>query len=202
MSTLDPTIVVLAAGAALRFGSDKLAAPIDAGRSLVDVTLDFIVESHVAQERVVVVAAATDAHAARRARARGMRVAIAHDATDGMSRSLHAGLAAVDEDAPGACIVLADDPIATLALPAALEAARADPASLIAVARTPHVPHPVYLPRSQFTLLPDAGDRGLGALLRTVPVVWLQLDTPAPTDVDEPQHVDALRAAIRRLQGA
>jgi molybdenum cofactor cytidylyltransferase len=113
-----------------------------------------------------------------------------------VSRSLHAGVAAVDHDAPGVCIVLADDPLAALALPDVLRAASTAPSSLAAVARTPPVPHPVYVPRAMFDVMPVAGDRGLGALLRERPVDWLHVDAPEPIDVDLPEHVVAVQAAI------
>jgi molybdenum cofactor cytidylyltransferase len=157
--------LVLAAGAASRFGSDKLAASLE-GRPLLDHVLDAL--RAVPLEEIVVVT--------RRERpipaADDLRVVVNPAPEDGLSSSLRLGLGAATE-APGpppeaVLIALGDQP-------------RIDPdviRQLLAAARTSDLPvvvpaydrdgspNPVLLLRAAFGLVAEAsGDRGLGPIL-------------------------------------
>jgi molybdenum cofactor cytidylyltransferase len=161
--------LVLAAGGATRFGSDKLAASLD-GRPLLDHVLEAL--RAVPLEEIVVVTRRERPIAA----ADDLRVVVNPAPEDGLSSSLRLGLAVVTE-APGpppeaVLIALGDQP-------------RIDPVlirRLIAAAQTstrPVVtpaydrdgsPNPVLLLRAAFALVAEAsGDRGLGPVLAAHP---------------------------------
>ena len=161
--------LVLAAGAATRFGSDKLAAPLE-DRPLLDHVLDAL--RAVPLEEIVVVT--------RRERpippSGDLRVVVNPAPEDGLSSSLRLGLAAIAElagpPAQAVLVALGDQP-------------RIDPSvmrQLLAAARTgdwPVVipaydrdgsPNPVLLLRAAFALADEAlGDRGLGPVLAIHP---------------------------------
>ena len=186
--------LVLAAGAATRFGSDKLAASLD-GRPLLDHVLDAL-RAVPLQEIVVVtrrerpIAAADD-----------LRVVVNPAPEDGLSSSLRLGLAAIAEpsDSPAEAVLVAlgDQP-------------RVDPEvirQLLAAARTsgrPVVvpaydrdgsPNPVLLLRAAFALADEAsGDRGLGPVLTVHPelVHFVPVHGTNP-DVDTPADLARLR---------
>jgi len=161
--------LVLAAGAATRFGSDKLAAALD-GRPLLNHVLDAL--RAVPLEEIVVVT--------RRERsipaADDLLVVVNPAPGNGLSSSLRIGLAAIAERAApraeAVLIALGDQP-------------RIDPAvirQLLAAARTSDRPvivpvydrdsssNPVLLLPAAFALAKQAsGDRGLGPVLAVHP---------------------------------
>jgi molybdenum cofactor cytidylyltransferase len=161
--------LVLAAGTANRFGSDKLAASLE-GRPLLDHVLDAL--RAVPLEEIVVVTRRERPIAA----ADDLRVVVNPAPEDGLSGSLRLGLAAVTE-APGllpeaVLIALGDQP-------------RTDPdviRQLVGAAHTSDRPvvvpaydrdgslNPVLLLRAAFALVSEAsGDRGLGPVLAVHP---------------------------------
>jgi molybdenum cofactor cytidylyltransferase len=186
--------LVLAAGAATRFGSDKLAASLE-GRPLLDHVLD-VLRAVPLSEIVVVtrrerpIAAADD-----------LRVVVNPAPEDGLSSSLRLALAATAE-APGlppeaVLIALGDQP-------------RIDPVVirwLIAAAQTstrPVVtpaydrdgsPNPVLLLRAAFALVTEAsGDRGLGPVLAAHPELVQSVPVGgANPDVDSRADLARLR---------
>jgi molybdenum cofactor cytidylyltransferase len=185
--------LVLAAGAASRFGSDKLAASLE-GRTLLDHVLDVL--RAVPLSEIVVVT--------RRERpiaADDLRVVVNSAPEDGISSSLRLGLAVVTE-APGpppeaVLIALGDQP-------------RIDPdviRQLVAAARTSARPvvvpaydrdgslNPVLLLQAAFTLVAEAsGDRGLGPVLAVHPeLVHVVPVRGANPDVDTPADLARLR---------
>jgi molybdenum cofactor cytidylyltransferase len=182
--------LVLAAGAATRFGSDKLAASLD-GRPLLTHVLDAL--RAVPLEEIVVVTRRDRSIPA----ADDLRVVVNAASEDGLSSSLRIGLAAIAEHpappAEAVLIALGDQP-------------RIDPAvirQLLAVARTSDRPvivpaydragsaNPVLLLRAAFALADAAsGDRGLGHVLRAhpelvqvVPVGGANPDVDTPADL-------------------
>ncbi|MCW2921440.1 MAG: hypothetical protein JWL76_1314 [Thermoleophilia bacterium] len=190
-------LIVLAAGTSERFGSlDKLATPI-AGRSLLAWTLDACTDERIAPDDRRVVIGHGSAVATRIAESHGWRTTFAHDAPRGMGASLRAGLAATGPDVDGAAIVLGDDPLAARMLAAVLEVAAADPDTVVAVRRTPFLPHPVYLPRASWPSR-DAPvtDHGLRDELDADRVHWLDDDGAHPVDVDTPDDVTRLVRAL------
>lgn len=186
--------LVLAAGTASRFGSDKLATLLD-GRPLLAHVLDAL--RAVPLDEIVVVT--------RRERsipaADDLRVVVNAAPEEGLSSSLRIGFAAIAErggpPVEAVLIALGDQP-------------RIDPAvirQLLAAARTSHRPvvvpayerdgnpNPVLLLRAAFTLADEtSGDRGLGPVLRVHPeLVQAVPILGANPDVDTPADLARLR---------
>jgi CTP:molybdopterin cytidylyltransferase MocA len=186
--------LVLAAGAASRFGSDKLAASLE-GRPLLDHVLDAL--RAVPLREIVVVT--------RRERtipaADDLRVVVNPAPEDGLSSSLRLGL--------DAGLELAGPPVEAV-LVALADQPRIDPAiirQLLAAARTsdrPVVvpaydrdggPNPVLLLRAAFGLVDEAsGDRGLGPVLGAHPELILAVPVAgANPDIDTQADLARLR---------
>lgn len=198
-------VVVLAAGSSRRFGeADKLLADVD-GRPLLDVTLGVVVAG--APQAPVLVAVRPGA-SSRICELVGVyehaRIVEAAHAERGMGWTLRTALSAVEEDAPGAVMVLADDPLAALDLAAVLDAASRDLGQMVAVQRDRGLPpHPVYAPRRCWPQGdPGAGaaDAGLRGLLAGADVTWVRAGSVEPVDVDVPEDVSRLAARSHDLQ--
>jgi molybdenum cofactor cytidylyltransferase len=186
MSDATP-IVVLAAGASTRFGSDKLTTEL-AGRPLLSWTLDAL-RAQGATNLLVVVRPNHGPELGACIDAAGAFAVVARRASDGMGWSLRAGFEACGS-ARGAIVTLGDDPIAARALGAVLTAAERDPEMPVAV-RRPNGPHPVYLPRELWPTgdpAPGDEDSGLRGMLATVGVEWLT-GQPRSADVDTPEDL-------------
>ncbi|HEX6137811.1 MAG TPA: nucleotidyltransferase family protein [Casimicrobiaceae bacterium] len=189
--------ILLAAGRATRFGSDKLLAPlanapadlaagtpvgIAAARHLVAAVPDSIAVVR-AQEDVL----------AKRLRASGLRIVVCADADDGMGASLACGVAAA-RDADGWVIALADMPwIAPVTIRAVVDALAAG-ADIAVPAFDGERGHPVGFARRHYDALAVLrGDAGARALLRSHPhrVALLDVDDPGILrDVDTPADLD------------
>jgi CTP:molybdopterin cytidylyltransferase MocA len=110
-----------------------------------------------------------------------------------MRWSLHAGFAACPADAPGALVLLADDPLVVRSFADVVAQARRDPARAVAVRRHPFVPHPVYLPRAAWPPPPVADDdHGLRDLLGGADTCWIADAGNPPVDVDEVSDIAVL----------
>ena len=163
--------LVLAAGAASRFGSDKLAASL-AGLPLLDHVLDAL--RAVPLQEIVVVTRPERAIPA----ADDLQVVVNPAPEDGLSSSLRLGLAAIAELAgptvEAVLVALGDQPridphVIRQLLVAAGTSDR--PVVLPAYDRDGS-PNPVLLLRAAFALADQAsGDRGLGPLLAAHPEV-------------------------------
>lgn len=157
--------VVLAAGAATRFGSPKqrlLLAPV----------LDRVRSSSV--DDVVVVIGAyqveTDARTVKCA-----------EWERGPGASLRCGLEALPEETEAAVVVLADGPdLSPLAIDRVIEAWRAGEDAILGATYGGTRGHPLLVARSAWTEVPDEGLRALSAT--PVPCD----DLGAPGDVDTP----------------
>lgn len=189
-------VLVLAAGAAERFGADKLLAEV-AGQPLLAWTLELALDVVAADH--LLVATAADHHARRDlCEVAGVARIVVEDADRGMGWTLHDCLLACPGDVPGAIVVLADDPLTLRALPGVLATARRDPDRIVAVERDPFLPHPVYLPRALWPGPPRGDDdHGLRSLLDQS-TNWVVDDGEHPVDVDVPADVERLRAALAR----
>lgn len=179
--------VILAAGAATRFGSLKQVATLGDG-TLLEAVIGTARASGL--DPIIVVVPPT-VHVPADV------VAVENPAPElGMSRSLQLGLGAVPVDADAAVVMLGDQPtLATSAIAALLTARGARPI-VAALARGLLAP-PVLLEREAFRLADEvSGDRGLRDLLRDHPDLVNAVDVGehAP-DVDTP-------ADLTRLQGA
>jgi nicotine blue oxidoreductase len=161
--------VVLAAGAARRFGSPKQ-------RLLLDRVLERARASRELEELVVVAGAyelETDARLVR-----------CPDWARGPGASLRCGLAELG-DAAAAVVLLADGPdLSSAAVDRLVTAWREGGADVLAASYGGQRGHPVVLSRAAWAGVPDEGARALEAVL--VPCD----DLGAPGDVDYPEDLD------------
>lgn len=195
--------VLLAAGAAQRFGSPKQLAELD-GQPLVRHALDHLLRVPLLEAVVVVVGAHADQVAAvvEEGGSDVVRVVHCRDWAEGMAASLRAGVAAADVAGADAVLVhLADLPRVTpQVIAAVLDHACDDDGHLLGVpARATYAGvdgHPVVLPRSSFpavaALRGDAGAREMLAQPHTRRIEVGHLADP--TDVDTPEHLESLRS--------
>ena len=163
--------VVLAAGAASRFGSPKqrlLLAPV----------LERVRASHAVDDVVVVLGAHEVETDARSVRCREWE--------RGPGASLRCGLAALSSDAEAAVVVLADGPeLAPAAIDRVVETWRRERDPVVAATYGGVRSHPVLLGRAAWDSVPEEGARSLAA--RLVPCD----DLGSPGDVDRPEDLPA-----------
>jgi CTP:molybdopterin cytidylyltransferase MocA len=186
--------VVLAAGAARRFGSPKQLAQLD-GRPLLQHAVDAACAAP-DLERVVLVLGA-QAERVRRAVDPGRaEVVVAEGWEDGMAASLRAGLLAA-RDSEWVVILLGDEPLMpAAALRDVLHAARAAPPEVLAVRATwdGEPGHPVALRGSVAGRAGElSGDQGARALLRDAVVLEVECSPLGPSpDIDRPEDLERL----------
>jgi CTP:molybdopterin cytidylyltransferase MocA len=160
--------VVLAAGAATRFGAPKQ-------RLLVEEVLERVHAAAVDEVVVVAGAHALEASAP---------VVPCPDWERGPGASLRCGLLALTDEAEAAVVVLADGPdLAPAAIDRVVEAWRAHGDDVLAASYGGERGHPVLLSRAAWDEVPDEGARALAPLL--VPCD----DLGAPGDVDYPEDL-------------
>jgi nicotine blue oxidoreductase len=162
--------VVLAAGAATRFGSPKqllLLPYVLAGLQAAPV------------DEVVIVSGAYEIPDDDTLDLEGARVVSCPDWAEGPGASLRCGLAALDPSAESALIVLADGPYID---PRAIERvlAHRDQADFVAATYDGTRSHPAVIARSLWDRIPNDGGRELEALL--IPCQ----DLIPPGDIDTP----------------
>jgi molybdenum cofactor cytidylyltransferase len=192
--------IVLAAGAASRFGSPKALARLD-GRPILEHVLDAVRSAGIEEIVVVLGHAAQEIEDGidwldeRRVRNPDPR----H-----LSSSLQVGLAAVADIEPpvrGVVIVLGDQPRTRPEVIRALVAAARDSDRPVVVPRYADGggPNPVLLRRQAFELADEAsGDRGLGPLLASDPDLVLEVPVPGSNpDIDRPADLVELAWAER-----
>ena len=160
--------VVLAAGAATRFGSPKQ-------RLLLEEVLGRVRASGI--EEVVVVAGAFELEASA-------SVAYCPDWELGPGASLRCGLAALHDGAEAAIVVLADGAdLEPAAVERVIDAWRAHGDDVLAASYGGERGHPVLLARAAWDSVPDEGARALAPLL--VPCD----DLGPPGDIDYPEDL-------------
>ena len=179
--------VVLAAGAASRFGGVKLLAELG-GRPVLQHVLDAVEAQGLGE---VVVVLGDDAEAIERAiEWRGERRVRNPDPGRGLSSSLSVGLDAVSPTATAALIVLGDQPGLRADTVGALLAQQDDPTRPVVVPRYDDdaARNPVLIGRPAFGLVVEArGDRGLGPVLAAHPEIVVEVPvTGSNPDVDTP----------------
>lgn len=187
--------IILAAGGASRFGAPKQLAQLD-GAALLQHVVDAALAVPLLEDIVVVLGAHAEAIEARVdvGPARSVRC---ESWRDGLSASLRAGVAALDDGVDCALVLLGDQPrvtpqvIAMIADGAAAPGVRAVRASYGGVAG-----HPVALRRVLLRRVPDlAGDAGMRDLLVGPDVRLLEAGHLCdPADVDTKQDLQALEA--------
>jgi CTP:molybdopterin cytidylyltransferase MocA len=162
--------VVLAAGAATRYGAPKQ-------NEFLPAVLASLADANVS--RIVVV---EGAYTLEPGSEPGSGVSVVHcdDWVDGPGASLRCGLASLPADVTHALVVLADGPDLD---PRAIErlVARRDAAGVVAASYEGSRSHPVVLARSTWNAIPDEGARALDPLLVDCS------DLVPPGDVDYPR---------------
>jgi CTP:molybdopterin cytidylyltransferase MocA len=160
--------IVLAAGAATRFGSPKQ-------RLLVEEVLERVRAAGI--DEVFVVTGAHDLQASA-------PVVHCPDWERGPGASLRCGLAAMSDEVEAAIVVLADGPdLSAAAIERVVGAWRAHGDDVLAASYGGQRGHPVLLSRAAWDSVPDEGARALAPML--VPAD----DLGAPGDVDYPDDL-------------
>jgi CTP:molybdopterin cytidylyltransferase MocA len=154
--------IVLAAGEGRRYGGPKQLHAVD-GVPMLERVLAALAESEIGERVVVLGARAGDVLAA--VDLHGARVVVSRAWRDGQAASLHAGLAALPEDADRALVVLGDGPGLD---PEAVRRMAAAPAGerVLAADYGAGRSHPVVVPRSLWSRIARRGEtpvRSLGA---------------------------------------
>jgi molybdenum cofactor cytidylyltransferase len=192
-STGRVAAVVLAAGAATRFGSTKALAPLD-GRPVLQHVLDALAVAAVGEVLVVLGDAATEIEGGIDWR-NERRVRNPHPQR-GLASSLQVGLDALDDEVAGALIALGDQPRLRPAVVRQIVGAWRTGTFPIVV---PHYAasgtlNPVLLDRGVWPLaMALEGDRGMGPFIHAEParllIVPVEGDNP---DVDTPADLERL----------
>jgi len=197
--------VILAAGAASRFGANKLLADLD-GKPLVRHVVDAAVAAGL--DPIVVVEPPDGALAG--VNLEPARRVVNATPQEGLSSSVRLGLRALDADAEhiaeAAVILPGDQPrVAAATIAALLSAAGDRPATPFVVAR--HAgdgsPNPVLVRRSMWRLADElAGDRGFGPILATHTELVREITIAgANPDVDTPADLRRLTATAAEPEG-
>jgi molybdenum cofactor cytidylyltransferase len=188
--------LVLAAGAATRFGSPKALARLD-GRPMLEHVLDTAASARL-DPVVVVLGDAQDQIEAAVAWRSELRVRNPHPGR-GLASSLRLGLEAIATLRPpvaAAVILLGDQPRVRSEVVAALLERHAAGDRPIAAPRYAGGggPNPVAIARSAFDIAARLeGDRGLGPLIAARPELVAIVDVPGTNpDVDTPADLDRL----------
>jgi molybdenum cofactor cytidylyltransferase len=188
--------VVLAAGAARRFGSPKMLAPLS-GRPVLQHVLDAVAQAGLGNVMVVL---GDQAAAIRAAVAwRRERVEVNPRPGDGLSSSLRIGLdvAAQDRTVDAVLVLLGDQPaVRTAVISAVLAAAEVAPEPIVRVRYADdEAPNPVLVRRAAWALVAGlSGDRGLGPLLLERPDLVAEVAVPGTNpDIDTPEDLARVR---------
>lgn len=192
MSNLTLFAIVLAAGAATRFGATKQLADY-AGRPLVQHAVRNA--ESLCGPRTLLVTGNDWQRVADACRPLAGFLACNPDYADGFATSLNAGVACVSESADALLLVLADQPLVTAQhLQELAETWRKDPDMIVATAFAGLQGPPVIFPRQFFGKLQALrGDRGAKAILddNGDKVRTIRFEAAA-SDVDRPEDLVAL----------
>jgi molybdenum cofactor cytidylyltransferase len=184
--------LLLAAGGASRFGSQKLIAPLG------DVPLVRHAFDALAQVvDLVIVVVGSEGHLVGAAlHGTAAHVVENPDWARGLSTSIRRGVTAVPVDVDAVLIALGDEPLMAADVSRAVTAAWREAQRPIIVARYAGVPgHPVLFDRSVFGELAALdGDVGARSVIARSPerVLYVDVAAPLPDDVDRPQDLRLL----------
>jgi molybdenum cofactor cytidylyltransferase len=194
--------VVLAAGWARRFGSQKLLAEAG-GIPLVRLSVERVIAG---TANGVIVVLGHDADAVRAA-LDGLPVRFAHNPRpdDGLSGSLRAGITALSPHTEAAIVALGDQPVMRRSVLPALIARFHRGGVMIVAARYAGVQGtPVLFSRTVFGELSAlAGDQGARAVVERDPgrTAFVDLAWAMPRDIDTPGDLEALRRELPLADG-
>jgi molybdenum cofactor cytidylyltransferase len=195
--------LLLAAGGATRFGSQKLLAPLADGIPLVRQTA-ITLRGGVDALLVVVGHEADDVSRLLN----GVdAVIVRNDAwAEGLSTSVRAGVRALPRAADAAIVALADQPFVDPALiHAIVEQWRATGAPIVSARYAGTRGHPVLFDRAIFAeLLQVTGDAGARGVIEREParVAYVDVNAPMPADVDTPADLARLDRDRARAAGS
>ena len=180
-----PPALILAAGSGQRFGSDKRLFPIE-GVPMLSRTLNLY---RAVFEDVVVVIRPDEPQIAALVQAAGARIVEAADASRGQSRSLAAGVAALDQG-PGLVVGLGDMPfVAPATLRAIVDEMSAYPEHIVRPRHAGRPGNPVGFPAAaRAALAAIEGDTGAREVVAASDRIrFVEVDDPGVlTDVDRP----------------
>jgi molybdenum cofactor cytidylyltransferase len=191
VSALRTAGLVLAAGRATRFGSDKLSATLD-GRPL----LQHVIDAAAAAPLTPLIVIVGDVE--RRLDWRGARPVRNPDPRRGLSSSLRLGLDELVTDAAVGRVVvlLGDQPRVSVAVIERLLSSAADRPVIVPRYANGAPGNPVVLERAVWPLAAAiSGDRGMSQLFAARPDLVAFVDMPGSNpDVDTPADLAALEA--------
>jgi molybdenum cofactor cytidylyltransferase len=184
--------IVLAAGAATRFGASKQLVELD-GRPLLEHSILAVTASPV--ERVVVVLGAGADQVIAGVDPHGATFIVCDRWDEGQSASLACGLAEL-ADCEAVLITLGDQPRLAPEAIRRLIAARGEGVDAVRATYGGDPGHPVLLERSLFDRMRDiTGDHGARNLLQSAQMREVPCDDlGGGEDVDTPAQLDALRS--------
>ena len=192
------TGLVLAAGAARRFGAQKLVAPLE-GKAVLRWSVEHMLDAPV-RETIVVIAVGTSEV---RAVLDGLRVRVIENprAREGLASSLAEGIRALPARSRAVLVALGDQPAIPSAVHTALiERWRARRAAIVVPEYDGERGNPVLFDRSVVPeLLTVSGDIGAREVIARDParVQVVAFPFAAPTDVDTPAALERLEAELR-----
>ena len=191
--------VVLAAGAASRFGGGKLLAPLD-GKPLIEHTLGALEASPV--DGTVVVLGEDEGELREVCEPYGVRVVENPDRGQGQSTSVRAGLESLGAEARAAVVLLGDQPLVGAPVVGRLVAAFEGGAKVAVATYGGEMRNPVLFSREVWELLEEELDGDVGAR----PFLWrhpeLVVGVPCeavgdPADVDTIEELHLLEEKMR-----
>ena len=190
--------IVLAAGAASRFGGPKLLAPID-GMPIIRKTVVNAFAAGLANVAVVVAPGADEVRAALRGLP--VRFVVNECHAEGIGASIRAGIGALNPGTAAAFILLGDQPTVAPGILDRLVGAYERSGKPIVVPVYDGVRgNPVLFDASLFPeLARSSGDRGARDLIERSPALVARVDFPfpPPLDVDTPEDYARLIGAGR-----
>lgn len=185
---MTPAILMLAAGAGSRFGSDKRVANLADGRRLIDASVDALLATALP---VFACLRWGEEELSDSLSRRGVTVIECRNAAEGMGASLAEGVAELSrDDWPALLVALADMPFVS-PVSVATVASAAKPDRICAPIYRGKRGHPVAFGRHFFPELTRCeGDRGAADLLQAYSAALLQIPVDDPgilRDVDTPE---------------
>lgn len=187
-STNQCAAILLAAGAATRFGGDKLAAVVD-GDTVLNRSAKALAASGCTL-RAAVVSEKTQAHAPF-LRQLGYEILVNSHATDGLSTSVREGVSwAARENATSVLIALADMPFVPASHFCALlqRSQKSDASGAYTRCGARRTPPAVFDSHLFAALRALHGDFGARAILKDLPEAWgVEAPEAALRDIDTPQ---------------
>jgi molybdenum cofactor cytidylyltransferase len=187
--------LLLAAGAARRFGSDKLLQELH-GKPLVRWSAEALAGAPV--DEIIVVVPPEHAMIRRALAGLDVRFVVNPDPTRGMGSSIACGITAIRGKTDAALVALADEPLnGRLALDPVVDRYRQGGASIVVPLFNGVRGHPVLFASTVFEELRSlSGDEGARAVTDRDPhrLAKLHLNVGKPVDVDTPDDLRQLRA--------